>query len=237
VSQLRKAVILCAGYGTRLMPLTADTSKVMLPVRGRPIVEHHILRLAAAGMSDLYVNLHAHAGAIQDYLGDGSRFGVRLHAAVEPSLRGTAGSLLGFRESLDETFLVQYGDVYSEIDVGMMRAFHEQNRAAATLAAHPSSHPEDSDIVEFDCRGRISALHHKPGSRVFGATGNAGCYILEPSALEFVPERGPSDFVIDVFPAMLRRGCALFAYHTTDFLFDMGTHDRYEQLRAKLEQV
>src|SRR5262249_2934264 len=159
----------------------------MLPVGGKPLLEHQLLRLASTGVSDVYVNLHAHAALLQEYLGDGSQFGVNIHIALEHSLRGTAGALLGFEKALDATFLVQYGDVYSEIDVERMQAFHESKRAAATLAVHPSSHPEDSDIVLSDAAGRVSSQLRKPGSTEFSAMGNAGCYILEPIALDFIP--------------------------------------------------
>lgn len=232
MSEIRKAVILSAGHGTRLLPMTAGTPKVMLPVGGVPLLERHVRRLAGAGAVEICLNLHAHPNVIRNHFGDGSRFGVRIHYALEPSLQGTAGALAAFRDVLDCRFAVHYGDVYSELDWGRMARFHDLRRAAATLAVHPSSHPEDSDIVEMDALGKLVRLHHKPGSSRHGALGNAGSYLLEREVFRFVPEGGPSDFIKDVFPAMLAAGLPLFGYRTDDVLFDMGTPERLSRLEA-----
>lgn len=232
---IRQALILAAGHGSRLLPLTVDRPKVMLPVAGRPMLEHHVTHLRAAGVTEICLNLHAFPAVIRDHFGDGSAFGVRIHYAFEPTLRGTAGAVNGFRDVLNSRFLVQYGDVYSELDIARANEFHEAAGAEATLVIHPSSHPEDSDIVQIDETGRVTGLHHKPGSARWGNLGNAGCYVAEPAVLDFVPPEGESDFIRDVFPAMLAAGRPLSGFVTTDYLFDMGTPERYRRLQARLE--
>jgi len=233
---MRKAVILAAGEGTRLRPMTLDRPKVMLDVQGKPLLERHIDWLKSFGIEQFYINLHYLPRAVVDHFGDGSSRGVEIVYSLEDSLQGTAGSLRGFREELDETFLVHYGDVYSELDARRMLAFHRDHGSRGTLAVHPTTHPHDSDIVELGPDARVAAVHHKPGTDRHGALGNAACYILEPRVLDFLPPGpGPADFIVDVFPPMLAAGEPLHGYDTDEFLMDMGTPDRYEALLGRFE--
>jgi NDP-sugar pyrophosphorylase family protein len=234
---MRKAVVLAAGEGTRLRPWTLDRPKVMLDVAGRPLLQRHVEWLKPHGVEEFYFNLHYLPEAVTRHFGDGSPFGVKVITSTEETLQGTAGALRAFRPYLDSTFLVHYGDVYSELDVAKMLAFHREKGAQATLVVHETSHPHDSDIVELGPDARVIAVHHKPGSDRFGRIGNAACYILEPRALDFVPPGPkPADFCQDVFPAMIAAGEPVYGYDTDEFLMDMGTPDRYEALRRRLSE-
>jgi NDP-sugar pyrophosphorylase family protein len=185
-------------------------------------------------VQEIFINLHAHPARIRDYFGNGSSFGLKISYCEEPTLSGTAGALNGFRSSLTEPFLVQYGDVFSLLNVQALSAFHARCKAAATLVVHVSSHPEDSDIVVFAPGGRIKALLHKPGPGSQERFGNAGFYLLTPRVLDYVPRHEESDFVRDVFPRMLDDGAPLYAYETSDLLLDMGTPKRYRALMRRL---
>ncbi len=235
MSVVKKAVILAAGKGTRLRGVSGLTPKVMMDVGGRPLLERHVVWLREAGVERFYINLHWQPHVITGHLGDGSRLDVRIEYSHEETLQGAAGALRAFADRLDQTFLVHYGDVYSELNVAAMTRTHRQARAAATLAVHPSSHAHDSDIVELDADGRVAALHHKPGDERFGNLGNAGCYIVEPKTLKFLPAEGAADFIQDVFPPMLDADLTLAAYHNRDLVMDMGTPERYRKLRALLD--
>lgn len=231
-----KAVILCAGSGTRLRPLTERCPKVMLPLNGNPLLEHHLDWLKRHGIRKIHINLHHLPEVITNYFEDGSRFGVQITYSFEKKLHGTAGALNSFLDHLDGTFIVHYGDVYSELDVTKMLRFHRRMNATATLVVHPTDHPHDSDIVVVDEHARIISVHHKPSSIQYGNLGNAACYILEPRVLHYIPnEEGEVDFIQDVFPRMIAAGEALYGYDTDEFLQDMGTFDRYEKLRRRLE--
>lgn len=232
---LKKAVILSAGLGTRLMPLTADRPKVMVPVKGRPLLEHHLEWLRGYGITQFYVNLHAHPESIPAYFSDGRDMGVEIHYFYEPQLRGTAGALHGFASQFGEPFLVHYGDVYSQLAVDQMADVHFSSQAIATLAVHTSKHPEDSDIVEMDAEGRVIGLHHKPKSRRFGITGNAACYILQPEILSYLDESVlAEDFIVDVFPRALAAGHRLQTFTNRNLMMDMGTLDRYSEIERIL---
>lgn len=237
-SSPRKAVILSAGMGTRLGELTRRLPKVMVPIAGKPMLEHHVEWLKGFGVREFYLNLHYLADVISDHFGDGAAWGVEIHYHREERLLGTAGALHGFRDALDETFLVQYGDVFSRLDVAHLAAFHRARAAAATLVVHPSSHPHDSDIVELDDDARVRRIHHKPGDARFGVLGNAGAYLLEPAALAHLPdEPREEDFCRDLFPRMLAAGEALCGYDTGDLLLDVGTPGRLASIEQLLKSA
>lgn len=208
----------------------------MVEVMGKPMLEHHVEWLKGFGVSEIFINLYYRGQVIRDYFGDGSRHGVQIEYFDEPELRGTAGALRGFREHLTEPFLLHYGDVYSTMDVNRFHRWHEERGAEATLVVHPSSHPEDSDIVQIGPDSKIRALHHKPGHTGFGNLGNAACYLLEPNVLAYIHEGpGEQDFIKDVFPGMLADGRPLYGYDTDELLLDMGTPDRYRRLMETLK--
>jgi NDP-sugar pyrophosphorylase family protein len=232
---MRKAVILCAGKGTRLRPFTDKCPKVMINVGGRPMLAHHIDLLRQYNITEIYVNLHYLPDVITDYLGDGKRFGVQVNYSYEETLCGTAGALRAFRNHLDDTFVVHYGDVFSEIDLRRMLRFHREVAAAATLATQPTDRLHDSDIVRLDARSRVISFHERPGDSRFGHFGNAASYILEPVVMEYISEEdGEVDFIQSTFPTMLDASERLYGYLTDELLFDMGTVQRCEYLRRTL---
>lgn len=232
---VKKAVILSAGMGMRLGELTRNVPKVMVPIAGKPMLEHHIEWLKGFGVSEFFLNLHYLAEVISDYFEDGSRWDVRIHYHHEERLLGTAGALHGFRSALDDTFLVQYGDVFSRLDLGRLADFHRNHGALASLVVHPSSHAHDSDIIELADEARIQHIHHKPGDERFGVLGNAGAYLIEPAALAYLPEEPrEEDFCKHLFPRMLAAGEMLCGYDTEDLLLDVGTPERLAWIEEHL---
>jgi len=130
-----KAMILAAGVGNRLDPLTRSTPKPMVPVANRPVIEHIIGKMSWNGFTEITINLHYLGDQIEDYLGDGSRLGVTIRYQHEDRLWGDAGSVKRAADFLDgETFLVVGGDDISDIDLSALVAFHKENRATATIA-------------------------------------------------------------------------------------------------------
>ena len=233
--RLEYAVVLSAGLGTRLKDKTVSCPKVMLPFAGKPLLGHHLEWLKRYGVRRVFINLHYMPESIREYCGDGSRFGVEVIYSYEPALRGTAGALNGFRDQLDQTFLVHYGDVFSELDLHKFYDFHRGKDSAATLVVHPTNRPHDSDVVVMDEEARVLSVHHKPGTNQFGNMGNAASKMLEPGILAYVPEgEQPSDFIQNVIPAAIAAGQPVYAYDTEEFLMDMGTPDRHEKLESYL---
>ena len=143
-------MILAAGYGTRLWPLTVDRAKPAIPFLGRPLVGYVAEYLASHGCREVAVNLHHRPESVRDSLGDGSRFGVRLHYVEEPDILGTSGALDNAREFFDEeTFVVVNGKLATDIDLGRALETHRRTRALATLVLRPNPSREKYSTVEI----------------------------------------------------------------------------------------
>ena len=151
--------ILAGGQGTRLRERAGDLPKPMVPLVGRPILDHQLDLCRVHGFRRILLLVHYNHEAIRAHVGDGSRYGLSVEYAVESTPRGTAGALGDALPRLADTFLVLYADTYLDVDLGRIREAHAQRRADATLFVHPNDHPQDSDLVEVDEEGFVAALH------------------------------------------------------------------------------
>ena len=202
-----KAVIMAGGEGTRLRPQTSNLPKPMLPLVGRPMMEHIVSLLQRHGVTDIVVTVAFLPNAIRSYFGDGSELGVRMAYATEESPLGTAGSVRNAREQLTERFLVISGDVLTDIDLTSVVSFHEKNDALATIALCAVDNPLEFGIVITREDGSIERFLEKPGwGQVFSDTINTGIYVLEPEIFDLIPDGRAVDFSGEVFPAALEAG-------------------------------
>lgn len=204
----RKALILAAGKGSRLGELTRRLPKPMLPIRGKPVLEHHVNRLAAADVREIWINLHHAPDVIRSHFGDGSGFGVRLRYSEEPELLGTSGALRKLAaEFCDGPFFVIYGDNLVELDYAELA---RQHRGILTMVLHHRDYVAQSGVVQLDSDGRITAFQEKPapGSELSHLV-NAGIYSCEPQILDSLPP-GFSDFGTDILPKLLAQGHHLY---------------------------
>jgi mannose-1-phosphate guanylyltransferase/phosphomannomutase len=223
-----KAVIMAGGEGTRLRPQTSNLPKPMLPLVGRPMMEHIVSLLRRHGITDIVVTVAFLPNAIRSYFGDGSELGVRMVYATEESPLGTAGSVRNAREQLTERFLVISGDVLTDIDLTSVIAFHEKNDALATIALSAVDNPLEFGIVITREDGSIERFLEKPGwGQVFSDTINTGIYVLEPEIFDLIPEGQAVDFSGEVFPAALERGDGLYGYVADGYWEDVGTTAAY----------
>ena len=225
-----KGMILAAGEGKRLRPLTEDMPKPMLPLAGRPLLEHIIAHLRNCGVTDLAINLHHLPEVVMDYFGDGSRWGVNLRYSVEDRLLGSAGGVKRLQPFFDDTFLVYYGDVFTLADLGSMISLHRRRQVLATMALYQVPDPWNRGIVELDDQQLITRFVEKPArERAFSDLANAGIYVLEPDVLKWIPAGQPWDFGHDVFPALLAAETRVAGYIIRDSLIDIGLPEKYEQ--------
>ena len=230
-----RALILAAGEGSRLRPLTEHVPKPMLEIAGRPILEHNVRLLARHGIHDIVINLHHHPEVVIDYFRDGAQFGVAISYSYEPELLGTAGGLNPIRASLTSTFLVLYGDNLSTCNIGNLLAVHERSAAVATVALFEREDVAASGIVGLDRDDRITRFLEKPRPEaVFSHWVNAGILALEPSALEAIPRAGFSDFGRDVLPKLLASGGKISGYRMTEELWWIDSLSDYERTRSAL---
>jgi len=226
-----KAMILAAGVGSRLDPLTRAIPKPMVPVVNRPVIEHIVLDLKKHGFTDILVNLHYLGDVIQQGLGDGARLGVRISYAPEDKLWGDAGSVKRSQAFFeDETFLVVGGDDISDIDLSGLMALHREKNAASTIATTVVDDPSQFGIVVTDEDGRITRFLEKPkGGDVFSDTANTGVYVFEPDVFDLIPPDTFWGFGHNVFPSLLAEGRPLYGFATTAYWKDVGNLQVYRQ--------
>lgn len=208
----RKALLLAAGQGTRLGAATREVPKPMLRVRGRPVLERHVEQLAAAGVQDLWINLYHQGQVIEDYFGDGKRWGVHLRYSRETTLLGTSGALKKLEsEFRDGPFFVVYADNVGSCDYAALAQAH----LPGTLLTVALCHQDDvsqSGIAELAAGGRIVRFVEKPApGQEFSHWVNAGFYAASPELLSLLPP-GVSDFGRDVIPRLLAEGLAVRGY-------------------------
>jgi NDP-sugar pyrophosphorylase family protein len=235
----RTAVVLCAGIGERLWPLTRDRPKCMLDVGGIPLIGRTVNALKSQGFDRICANLYHMPDVITEYLGDGLGFGVQVHYSHESSLLGSAGGTKQFEHLLPETFVVVYGDVLTNANMGRLWQLHETAQADATLLVHRSDRPWECGVVEFDASGSVRSLVEKPArDAVTSQWVNSGVYVLNRSVLGLVKPGEPSDFGFDVFPTMLERGQSLVAAPLTDdeYVIDIGTFAGLASARERVAQ-
>jgi len=230
-----KAVILVGGQGTRLQPLSSYLPKPMVPVLNRPSLEHTIAYLKRYGIKEIILALSYLPEVIQDYFGDGRRWGVSLTYSVEATPLGTAGAVKRVEEQLNGTFAVLNGDIFTDLDITDMVAFHRRRGARATISLVWVADPSAFGVVETGAEGRVSRFVEKPpaGSATTNWI-NAGTYILEPEVLAQVPAESHYMFEKGLFPDLLQRGEGVYGYPFSGYWLDMGTPRKYLQLNCDL---
>ena len=223
-----KGMILGAGEGTRLRPLTSNHPKPMMPVLNRPIMEHIIRLLKVHNITELWCNLYYLPDEIQNYFEDGSNLGVRISFKVEDKLPGTAGGVKNLEEHFDDTFVVISGDAITDIDLTSAIKFHRERGAIATIVLTHVENPLEFGVVITDEEGRIVRFLEKPGwSEVFSDTVNTGIYILDPKVFDFIPKGQDFDFSKDLFPLLLEEKQPLFGYIADGYWCDVGNIESY----------
>jgi NDP-sugar pyrophosphorylase family protein len=227
-----KAVILAAGTGTRLRPLTDTCPKPMLPVAGRPLLTHTLDWLQSNGVVEVALNLHHLPDVVRAGLGDGSARGMALRYSYEPTLLGTSGAVRAITDRypgwFDQTFLLLYGDMLFDIELADLLAFHAARGAALTVVLKHTTTPQSQGMVELDADARVLRFVEKPPDWSGGDLANAGVYICEPSILHAIPP-GVSDFGHDIIPALVAQGAPVYGRPVEGYLLDIGTPEAYAQ--------
>lgn len=231
-----QALILAGGKGTRLRPLTMHTPKPIVPIANQPFLLYQLELLKRADVRDVILSLSYQPQKIEDKLGDGTDFNVRVSYAVEASPLGTAGAYRNAASLISETTVVFNGDVLTDIDMNEVIRFHREHQAAATIVLAPVPNPTAYGLVETDQNGRVRRFLEKPKpEEVTCDTINAGVYILEPRVLDYVPEGEPFMFEYGVFPQLLERNEPFFAYIWRGYWRDIGTTASY--LQANMDVI
>ena len=188
------------------------------------------------GTSQVAINLHHLGTKVTDCVGDGSRFGIAVSYSHEETLQGTAGGVKKMEPFFDDTFVVIYGDILTDLDLTAMIRFHREGKSVATLALFEAPNPREVGIVEIDKAGRVLTFVEKPQSPP-GNLANGAVYVLEKTVLSYIPDHGFCDFGHDIFPRLVGAGLPLYGYPLTesDYLIDIGTPEKYHRANEDMK--
>lgn len=231
-----QALILAGGKGTRLRPLTVYTPKPIVPICNRAFLLYQIDTLRRAGITDITLSLSYQPLKIEQLIGDGSEFGVKIKYTVEPQPMGTAGAYKFAEELIREPTVVFNGDILTDLDLEAVIKEHNERKAAATIVLTPVDNPSSYGLVETEADGRVRRFLEKPKmDEISVNTINAGTYILEPRVLDLIPAGENYSFEYQLFPDLLRRGESFYAHiPQKTYWIDIGTPERYLRVHHDL---
>jgi len=230
-----KAMVLAAGFGSRLRPLSLEQPKPLFPVMNKPVIEHTLSKLKSAGITEVVINLHHLGCKIVDYLNDGSRYGVKLNYSKENPILGSAGGIKAAQKYLDGgPFIVINSDVITDIDLKDVIKFHRQKNSCLTLVLKPKLKSGPSDPIAIDDENRITDFYQElPGKlREFVFT---GIQIMEPNIFDRIP---PDIFIgttDNIFPQMIEEKLQVFAFVYNGYWSDIGNRGDY--LKTHLDSL
>jgi len=237
-----KAMILSAGLGTRLRPITYAMPKPMVPVLNRPVMEHTVRLLARHGLGEAIANLHWFPETIEGHFGDGSDFGIDLSYSREEKLLGTAGGVRKAAGFLGDSFLVVAGDALTDLDFATMRGFHESHDGLVTMATKRVADTDQFGVVIADGEGRIQGFQEKPDpAEALSDLANTCIYMFRAEVFDHFPEPGASndagpgdppefaDWAKDVFPALLEADVPFYSHEIDAYWNDIGNLDELRE--------
>ncbi len=224
-------MVMAAGAGTRLRPLTEGLPKPLVPIANRPVLEYTIKNLKRHGITEIILNLHNHPDLIRKHFKDGSDWGVHIQYSHEPKLLGTAGGVAKAGWFLKEgTFLVMSGDGLTDIDLTELLAFHRAKKSSATMALSQVDAQFDYGVTLTNAKGRIQKFVEKPSwGEIFSNQVNTGIYVFEPKILSWIQSGRLKDFGHDVWPKLLSRREPIFARLTDRYWCDVGNLSEYRR--------
>ena len=232
-----KAVVMAGGEGSRLRPLTIRRPKPMVPIAGKPVMEHILNLLKRHGITEVIVTVQYLASNIEDYFGNGSQFGMRITYSREDVPLGTAGSVKNAEEQLTEPFLVISGDALTDYNLTDIIKYHQEKKALATLTLAHVPNPLEYGVIITNEDGHITQFLEKPSwGEVFSDTINTGIYVLDPQIFSYFEKNKQYDFSQELFPLMLRQGNPIYGYIASGYWCDVGNLPEYMRANADVLQ-
>ncbi|MEK7280558.1 MAG: nucleotidyltransferase family protein [Nitrospirota bacterium] len=227
-----KAMILAAGLGTRLRPITNNTPKPIIPVGDRPLIEYLLLLLKKYGIKDIIINLHHLGEKIENALGDGSRWGIRISYSREEIILGTGGGIKKAQAFLsDSAFLVINGDILIDINIDNLLEFHQRHGGIATMVLRENDNPDLYGSVKIDKDQRVRQILNRPVCTVMDLNSYmfTGIHLIEPKIFQYIPE-GQYYSVIDAYIEMLTKNEVVYGHIMKGHWSDIGTIEGYEKV-------
>ena len=232
-----KAVILAGGLGTRLLPYTKTLPKPMLPLGGKPILEYEIEWIRKNGIKEIILCVSHLRKRIEDYFGDGKRFGVKIEYAISNKPLATAGQLKTAEKFIDDTFVCLYGDSIYNFSLRNMITQHKKDKSSVTMSLYNYKFNLKYGVIDTTNIGRVTSWNEKPE---FSAKINMGCYVMEPEVLQLIPKNKPYGMDDVIRKVLVKRKKVSSVISTKGFL-DIGDKDTYEkandEYRKKLGKI
>ncbi|MDQ5962363.1 MAG: mannose-phosphate guanylyltransferase [Patescibacteria group bacterium] len=239
-----KALILAAGLGTRLRPLTEKTPKQLLPVNGKPPLLYHLESLSLFGVDGVLINTHHLSEKIDSFVkGEQTVFpSMTITTTFEPELLGSAGTMFANKTFFDdsEDFLVVYGDNLTDINYKEFFDEHKKKGGLVTIACYYEHHPESKGIINFNDSGKITSFLEKPKKeQVTSNWANAGMYFINKKIFEYINnfEQTPLDFGYHLFPFLLEKGEDMYIYQMSETVLDIGTLESYNEAQSLAKKL
>jgi NDP-sugar pyrophosphorylase family protein len=227
-----KAILLAGGKGTRLRPLTLHTPKPIVPIFGRPLLQHQIdLIRKVPEIDEVILSLNYQPRRIEEMFGDGSAIGLKIRYVVEPNPLGTGGAIKFAAQGVDSAVVVFNGDILTAVDLNRVIQLHRERAAKATIVLTPVENPAAYGLVETDSEGRVQRFIEKPNpAEITCNTINAGIYVLEPSTFDRIPRDTAWSVERAYFPSLVERGETFVAHVDHGYWIDIGTPQKYMQV-------
>lgn len=230
------ALILSAGLGTRLRPLTDKLPKVMLNIGSKPLLEHHINHIKNHGITEIWINLYLLPEKITSHFKNGHTLKVKIKYSPESTSLGTAGALKNPHSQIEnafkkDDFLIVYGDNLTNFDYQKLLKFHKEKGAILTMGLYRHHEPWTMGVIETDSDGKILSMKEKPPKEEIKTNlVNAGVYVCSPKILKYIPT-GFSDFGSDIIPKLISAGKPIYGLETNAYVQDIGTPERLKKAR------
>ena len=236
---IKQAVILCAGLGTRLRPLTDSMPKPMIQLLGKPLLEWNIEQFKKHGVTEFFINLYYLPDVIRDYFCDGAKWGVKINYFQEKEILGTAGGVKNFANMLDETFFLIYGDMLSLMDyIQMENEFAAYPDAIGMQRMQRTNNYADADVAELAKDGSFARIHPKPHSEKYpNAYRMKGVFILKKEILDFIPANTFYELGKQLLPDVVSRGKKFYSYECQDYTKGIDTMDKYQEVEEYLRKT
>ncbi len=238
-----KALILAAGLGTRLQPLTNKVPKPLIKIGNKPLLGHNLTYLKKYGFDKFLINSHYLSNKIKKFANkyEKKHSDIKIKVTYEPKLLGSGGALLKNKNYFvkEKTFLVYYGDNLTNVDIKKVLNFHKQKKGVATIVGYYEKHPENKGIIEFDRNKKIKLLKEKPKpEEITSNYANAGIYVFSNQIFSFLKnyKKYPIDFAKDILPILIQK-TNVYVYIMNDYFIDIGTIDSYNQANKKINKL
>ena len=232
-----KIIILAGGRGERLRPITNTIPKPMVEISGRPLLEHIIEHFKKNDLHDIILTVSYLAEVIQNYFGNGKKFGIRISYSKEKKLLGTAGSIGKLRRIIHNTFIVASGDIIRYLNITDVLKFHKEKKGIATICIYKNFSVNPKSIIKINKVGKIISFIERPkDGKKDSVWSNASFYIFEPRIFDYIFENQPSDFGKDIFPALISSNQTIYGYIHEGYFQDIGTITKLQKVRKDVAE-